>query len=46
MLGDEKKERCLDFHRVACRVSDSLLENGSRGSSHAGAFVVDSTKTT
>lgn len=41
-----KKEKCLDFHTMACTLSDSLLESGSRVSSHAGAFVVDSSKTT
>lgn len=45
LFGDEKKEKCLDFHRMACRLSDSLLENVSRGLSHAGAFAVDSTQT-
>lgn len=34
----KKKEKCFDFHRMACRLSNSLLENVIRGLSHAGAF--------
>lgn len=45
LFGDEK-EKCLDFHRMACRLSDSLPENVSQGLSHTGTFIVDSTKTT
>ncbi len=45
LFGDER-EKCLDFHRMACRLSGSLLESVSQGLSHAGVVIVDSTKTT